>query len=178
MTFAAWAPQALINAYDEQEDPLVRDALLRLGNHADVEKYWKEFPSPERAVAMLKAAAIFYWQSHELDKPSLYEADIKAMRKHIEELQALIKRTFGVANEKLYKDLTTYKDMLNEDKYKAFYAVPRQQLLWALYRFTKDLYDKPRHNLVAHLASAITDEVLSKEDVQPTYRLLESRKTT
>lgn len=172
MTFPAWVPNALIKAYEEQQDPRVKDALLRLGNQTDAEKYWKQFPSPEEAVGMLKTAAIFYWQSQGLDNPSQYASDIKAMRQHIDELQGLMRRTFGVENEELYKDLTAYKGKLNEGAYEAFYALPRQQLLWALYKFTKHLYDKPRHNLVALLASAIADEVFAKEDVQPTYRLL------
>lgn len=177
MTFAKWAPEALITAYEDQPDTLVKEAFLRLGNHADMEKFWSSVPDSEKVVAMLKVAAIFYWQTHGLDNPSIHANDIKAMCKHIEELQSLMKHTFGVNDDKLHEALGEYKKRIKVNRYEEFYAVPRQQLLWALYRFTNTLYGKPHHSLVAILASVIANETLSKEDVQPTYRKLQGRKS-
>lgn len=170
MKIAKWAPEALIQAYDDEQDSMVREALLRLGNEGYLEDIWLNLPMSDDVVPKLKTAAIFYWQSKDLDSPSKHAADIGAIRKHINELQFYMRHTFGAENPGLYGQLEEYKYALNEDAYKAFYAQPRQHLLWLLYRFTDSIYGAPKHKVVAAFASAITNEVFSKEDVQPSYK--------
>ncbi|CAM3705429.1 hypothetical protein [Polynucleobacter antarcticus] len=170
MTFAKWAPMALIKAYDDEQDPIVQQALLRLGNEACMKDIWLNLPTPDDVVPKLKTAAIFYWQTKDLDSPSKHAADIRAMRKHINELQSYMRHTFSADNPGLYEQLEVYRNGLNEHAYKAFYAQPRQHLLWLLYRFTDSIYGAPKHSVVAALASVIANEVISKEDVQPSYK--------
>ena len=169
MMIAKWAPKTLIQSYDEEQDPMVRQALLRLGNEEYLEDVWLNLPMSDDVVPKLKTAAIFYWQTKGMISPSKYAADIRSIRKHINQLQSHMRHTFGAQNPGLYEQLEEYKNGLNEQAYKSFYAQPRQHLLWLLYRLTDSVYGAPRHNMVAAFASAIANEVLSKEDVQSSY---------
>ena len=172
MKFKNWTPEILIKAYELETDLDVKDALFRLGSHEGMENVWLKLPIRDDVVVSLKVAAIFYWQSQNLEKPSTHSKDIKRIKKIINEIQSLMLHTFSANNEKLYADLESYKLGLNSDSYKHFYNQPRQQLIWCLYRLTHRLFKSPNHDLVAYLASAISNQTLAKSDVQPSYKKL------
>lgn len=172
MKFKNWAPEVLIKAYELEADLNVKEALFRLGSDEQMESIWRKLPLRDDVVASLRTAAVFYWQSQNLENPSTHSENIKKIKKLITQLQSLMKHTFAAKNEILYEAMESYKNSLSGEKYKFFYDQPRQHLIWCLYRLTHRIFKSPNHDLVAYLASAISNQTLAKSDVQPSYKKL------
>jgi hypothetical protein len=168
--------EALIEASRQAVNPKVKAALLRLAEDVQVARVWSKLP--ENAANKLSAACIFYWESQNLPSKGEYAKEIDLIGKAVVDLQARIKKTFGVYDDELNIKLSEYRvDVLASSKeaYKAFYMLPRPLLMERLYVITGN-QPKPNHEMVATLASAITGETISAIDIQSTYRNLKSAK--
>lgn len=168
--------EALIEASRQAVNPKVKAALLRLAKDDQVARVWPKLP--ENAANKLSVASIFYWESQNLSSKGEYAKEVDLLEKAVVDLQARIKKTFGVFEDELSIKLSKYRvEVLATAKeaYKAFYMLPRPQLMGRLYEITSN-QPKPNHEIVATLASAITGETISATDIQSTYRNLKSAK--
>ena len=129
--------EALIEASRQAVNPKVKAALLRLAEDDQVAKVWSKLP--EGAANKLLAASIFYWESQNLSSKGEYAKEVDLLEKAVVDLQARIKKTFGVYDDELSIKLSKYRvEVLAsaKERYKAFYMLPRPLLMERLYEIT------------------------------------------